>query len=64
MNINNDVFTKEELEAALKAVNSLLSKCEKSQEKLVPGKSQHSLMINRIKALQISSSLITKALRQ
>ena len=58
----DDEFTKEELQEAVRAINSLLSKCEKAQEKLILGKSQHSLMINRIKALRISSSLINKAL--
>ena len=57
-----DEFTKEELQEAVRAIHSLLSKCEKAQQKLIPGKSQHSLMNNRIKALRISSSLINKAL--
>ena len=57
-------FTQEELQEALRAIDSLLSKCEKAQENLIPGKSQHSLMKNRIKALRISSELIAKALSQ
>lgn len=59
-----DEFTRNELQEALRAIDSLLSKCEKAQVKLIPGKSQHSLMNNRIKALDISSGLIKKALEQ
>lgn len=55
-------LSQEELQEALRAIDSLLRKCEKAQEKLIPGRSQHSLMKNRIKALQISSGLISEAL--
>lgn len=57
-------FTKEELEEALRAIDSTISKCEKVQPKLKPGTSQHTLLIRRIKAFQIASSLITKALEE
>lgn len=57
-----DSFTKEELNEALRAVTSLISKCQKAQEKLPEGTSQQTLLKNRIKALKISSALITKAL--
>ena len=55
-------LTKEELSEALQAINSLLSKCEKVQDKFEPGNSQHTLLKHRINALRISSDLITKAL--
>lgn len=55
-------FTKEELEEALRAIISTISKCEKVQPKLKPGTSQHTLLIRRIKALRIASSLITREL--
>lgn len=55
-------FTKEELEEALRAIVSTISKCEKVQSKLKPGTSQHTLLIRRIKALRIASSLITREL--
>ncbi|HEY1074957.1 MAG TPA: hypothetical protein VGE59_04705 [Patescibacteria group bacterium] len=55
-------FTKEELEEALRAIASTISKCEKVQPKLKPGTSQHTLLIRRIKALTIASALITQAL--
>lgn len=55
-------FTKEELEEALRAIVSTISKCEKVQPKLKPGTSQYTLLIRRIKALRIASSLITREL--
>ena len=57
-----DHFTKEDLEEALRAINSTISKCEKVQPKLKEGTSQHTLLIRRIKALRIASSLITREL--
>jgi len=57
-----DNYTKEELKEALRAISSLISKCEKAQDKLALGTSQWTLLINRLKALRISSSLITKSL--
>ena len=57
-----DNFTKEELEEALRAITSTINKCEKVQPKLKQGTSQHTLLIRRIKALQIASALITQAL--
>ncbi len=59
-----DNFTKEDLEEALRAIDSTISKCEKVQPKLKQGTSQHTLLIRRIKALRIASSLITKALEE
>jgi hypothetical protein len=53
-------FTKEELEEALRAITSMISKCEKVQPKLKQGTSQHTLLIRRIKALYIASSLIKR----
>jgi len=47
-----DNFTKDELEEALRAIDSTISKCEKVQPKLKPGTSQHTLLIRRIKAFQ------------
>lgn len=55
-------YTKEELEKALRAIASTISKCEKVLPKLKEGTSQHTLLIRRIKALQIASILITKEL--
>ena len=55
-------FTKEELEEALRAIDSTISKCEKVQPKLKPSTSQHTLLVRRIKALRIASSLKTREL--
>jgi hypothetical protein len=57
-----DEFTKEELEEALRAITSTISKCEKVQPKLKQGTSQHTLLIRRIKALNIASALIKREL--
>jgi hypothetical protein len=58
-----DNFTKEELEEALRSIVSTIGKCEKVQPKLKKGTSQHTLLIRRIKALRIASSLIERELR-
>lgn len=57
-------YAKDELEEALRAVNSLMGKCEKAQEKLKAGTSAHTLLINRIKALRIAASLISAKLEE
>ncbi len=57
-----DKFTKEELEEALRAIDSTIGKCEKVQPKLKQGASQHTLLIRRIKALHIASALIKREL--
>lgn len=57
-----DEFTKEELSEALRAIESTISKCEKVQPKLKEGTSQHTLLVRRIKALQISAVLIKREL--
>lgn len=51
-----------ELEEALRALDSLLGKCRKALLKLTPGKSQHTLMVRRIRAFEISIDLIEKEL--
>lgn len=59
-----DNYTKEELEEALRAIASTISKCEKVLPKLKQGTSQHTLLIRRIKALQIAFTLITRELNE
>lgn len=51
-------YTKDELQAARRAITSLPQKCEKALDKLEPGKSRHTLTKNRIQALRVSSGLI------
>lgn len=53
-------YGKTDLEEALRAITSLISKCEKVAPKLQPGTAQHTLLTRRIAALQIASSLITR----
>lgn len=55
-------FTTEELNEALRAINSIIHKCEKAQENFPEGKSQHTLLKNRLKAMEISKALITEEL--
>ncbi len=59
-----DGYTKEELGEALRAIASTISKCDKVLPKLKQGTSQHTLLIRRIKAFHIASSLINKALEE
>lgn len=53
-------FTKEDLNEALRAISSTISKCEKVQPKLKPGTAQHTLLVRRIKAFNIASALIKR----
>ncbi|TAH69434.1 MAG: hypothetical protein EWM47_07200 [Anaerolineaceae bacterium] len=51
-------YSQEELQKALKVVSSSISRCEKMQPKFREGTPQHSLLRNRIKALEISKCLL------
>ncbi|MDD2471740.1 MAG: hypothetical protein PHT28_02330 [Dehalococcoidales bacterium] len=55
-------YTKEELAEALRAVSSIISKCEKAQEKFPSGTSHHTLLKNRLKAMYISKAFIAEEL--
>ena len=55
-------YTTEELTGALRAINSIIHKCEKAQEKFPEGNSHHTLLRNRLKAMYISKALITETL--
>jgi hypothetical protein len=55
-------YSKQDLREALRAIASTIGKCEKIQPKLKEGTSQHTLLIRRIKALHIASSLIEREL--
>lgn len=57
-------YTKEELEEALRAIISTISKCEKVLPKLKQGTSQHTLLIRRIKAFHIASEMIELELKK
>lgn len=56
-------YTKEELEEALGAIVSTVSKCEKALLKLKQGTSQHTLLIRRIKAFHIALEMIEQELK-
>ena len=55
-------FTKKDMEEALLAIASMISRTEKAKEKFAQGTSQHTLQKNRLKALNIASSLVSKEL--
>ena len=57
-----DKYTKVELVEALPPVSSIISKCEKAQQKFKEGTSHHTRFKNMIKAIYISKTLITEAL--
>ena len=59
-----DEFTKKDLEKALLAITSMISKIEKSKEKFAQGTSQYTLQKNRLEALNIASALILKELAE
>ncbi len=54
-----DKYTKEELMEALRPVASIISKCEKAQEKFAQGTSHHTRFKNMLNAMYISKALIT-----
>ena len=47
-------YSSEELTAALRAVNSIINKCEKAKEKFPEGNSHHTLLRNRLKAMYLN----------
>ncbi|CAM3005479.1 Uncharacterised protein [Brevundimonas diminuta] len=51
-----------DLSEALRAVESLIAKCEKAVLKLAPGAAQHTLLVRRIAALKIARDLIEERL--
>lgn len=57
-------FAKEDMKEALRSIAAMIDRSEKAQEKFAQGSSQHTLQKNRIKALYIASSLITKELAE
>jgi len=61
---NTDNFTRDELLEVLRVLTSIIERVEKSQVKFLPGTSQHALQRNRLKALRIAASLVTKSFRE
>jgi len=57
-------FTRDDLQDALRAFASMISKTDKAHAKFKPGTSQHTLQANRLKALRIGGTLIKAELRK
>jgi hypothetical protein len=55
---NTNSFNRNDLQEALRALASMISKTEKAGMKFAPGTSQHTLQRNRLKALRIAQALI------
>lgn len=55
-----DDFVEKELEEAREAISSMIARTEKAKEKFAQGTSQYTLQKNRLHALRIASSLISK----
>jgi len=55
---DTDNFTQDDLQEALRAFASMISKTENAQAKFSPGTSQHTLQRNRLKALRIGRNII------
>jgi hypothetical protein len=51
-------FTRDDLQEALGALASMISKTDKAQAKFTLGTSQHTLQRNRLKALRVAEALI------
>ncbi|MAN77512.1 hypothetical protein OF122_08670 [Pelagibacterium flavum] len=51
-----------ELIEALRALDSTIAKCKKALPKLKTGTASHTLLIRRIKALEIATALIRREL--
>ncbi|HWP97331.1 MAG TPA: phosphoenolpyruvate synthase [Syntrophomonadaceae bacterium] len=54
---DTDNFTQHDLQEALRAFASMISKTENAQAKFSPGTSQHTLQRNRLKALRIGRNI-------
>jgi len=58
MNKDTDDFTRDDLQGAIHALASMISKSEKARAKFSPGTSQRTLQRNRLQALRIAEALI------
>lgn len=59
-----DDFTEKDIAEALRTITSMVNRTEKAKAKFAQGTSQHTLQTNRLKALNIASSLISKGLAE
>jgi hypothetical protein len=51
-------FKPDDLQEALRAFASMISKAEKAQAQFAPGTSQHTLQRNRLKALRVAERMM------
>jgi len=56
------VSEKAAMEEAMQSISTMIERSKKAQEKFQPGTSQHTLQVNRIRALEISVFLIESEL--
>lgn len=59
-----DKYTKAELTEAIRPISSIISKCEKAQNKLTVGSFHYNRFKNMIKAMIISKEFITEEINQ
>lgn len=57
-------YAQDELAEALRALESTIRKCEKVLPKLAEGTAQHTLLVRRIRALEIAVDLIRRELEK
>ena len=57
---NVHVANTDELQEAIRPIDSLISKFEKAQQKLALGTRQHTMLQDNLKALHIASALLNK----
>jgi hypothetical protein len=61
---STDQYSKEELMEALRPISSIISKCEKAQQKFSEGTSQHTRFKNMINAMAIAKLLISNEIEK
>ena len=64
MGVSRTRHTRKELSEALRAIDSIIGKCEKALGKFSEGVSQFTLLRNRLAALRISKELIERELTE
>ena len=55
-----DGYTREELDEALTAVQSIIHKCEAARKKFPRGTAHHTLLERRLRAMYLSRALICR----
>ena len=55
-------FSSRELSEALRAINSMLAKCQKALPKLREGSPQRTLLVRRVRAFEVAVALLEREL--